>query len=77
MAHVSDHGRVRTVLGERGVRDLRQCSERVGEQYPVKAVVGFRGEFQQLLACVPAAHDGGVHIQEVARQCAGLERRPY
>ena len=26
------------------------------------------GEFQQLLARIPAAHDGGVHIQEVTRE---------
>jgi hypothetical protein len=40
MAHVSDHARIRTVLDQRGVRDLRQRSERVDEQQPVKAVVG-------------------------------------
>jgi hypothetical protein len=51
MAHVSDHARLRAVLGERGVGDLRQRPERVGEQQPVKAVIGFRCEFQQLLAC--------------------------
>jgi hypothetical protein len=51
MAHVSDHVRIRAVLSERGVDDLRQRPERVGEQQPVKAVVGFCSEFQQLLAC--------------------------
>jgi hypothetical protein len=70
MAHVSDHGWIRAVLGERGVRDLRQRPESVGEQQPVKAMIGFCSEFQQLLACVPAAHYGGVHIQKVARQGA-------
>jgi len=70
MAHVSDQGRIRTVLDERGIRDLRQRSERVGEQQPVKAVVGFCSEFQQLRACAAAAHYGSVHIQEIARECA-------
>jgi hypothetical protein len=46
MAHVSDRGWIRAVLGERGVRALRQRPERVGEQQPVKAVVGFCSEFQ-------------------------------
>jgi hypothetical protein len=41
---------------------------RVGEQQPVEAVVGFCGELQQPLARAPAAHDGVVHIQEVAWQ---------
>jgi hypothetical protein len=27
-------------------------------------------QFQQLFACVPATGDGGVHVQEVARQGA-------
>jgi len=55
MAHVSDQGRIRTVLDE---------------QQPVKAVVGFCSEFQQLRACAAAAHYGSVHIQEIARECA-------
>ena len=70
MAHIGDHARICTVLGERGVSDLRQRPERVGEQQPVEAVVGFCSESQQLHTRVPAAHDGGVHIQEVARQSA-------
>jgi hypothetical protein len=70
MAHVSEHAWIRAVLVERGVRDLRQRPESVGEQQAVKAVIGCCGEFQQLLVCVPAAHYGGVYIQEVARQGA-------
>jgi hypothetical protein len=47
MAHVSDHARIRAVLGERGVGDLRQRPERVGEQQPVKAVVGDPADLRQ------------------------------
>jgi len=39
VAHISDHARIRTVLGERGVGDLRQRTERLGEQQSIKAVV--------------------------------------
>jgi len=51
MAHVRDGARGGAVLGERGIGDLRQCPECIGEQQPVKAVIGFSGQFQQLLAC--------------------------
>ena len=74
MAHVRYRAWIGAVLGERGICDLRQRPECVGEQQPVKAVIGFSGEFQQLLAGVPAAHDGGVHIQEVTRQSAAEQR---
>jgi hypothetical protein len=50
VSHVSDHAGICAVLGERGVGDLGQCSESVGEQQPVEAAVRFGGEFQQLLA---------------------------
>ena len=51
--------------------------ERVGEQQPVKAMGGFCSEFQQLLARVPAAHYGGVHVREVARQGAAEQRTGF
>jgi hypothetical protein len=70
MAHISDHARIRTVLGERSVSDLRQRTERLGEQQPVKAVVRFCRESQHLPARVPATRYGGVHVKEVARQGA-------
>ena len=34
------------VLGECGIGDLRQRTERVGEQQPVKAAVGLGGQFE-------------------------------
>ena len=68
MAHVSNHARIGTVLGERGVGDLRQRPQGVGKQQPVETVIGFCRQLQQLLARVPAAHDGGVHVEEVTWQ---------
>ena len=37
--HISNHVWICAVLGERGVGDLCQRSERIGEQQPVEAVV--------------------------------------
>jgi hypothetical protein len=48
-------------------------SDRVDQVYPLGCrwwFVAADAEFQQLLACVPAAHYGGVHIQEIARESA-------
>jgi hypothetical protein len=41
--HVGNHVWICAVLGERGVGDLGQRSERVGEQLPVEAAVSFGG----------------------------------
>lgn len=63
MAHVGDGAQVGAVLGERGVGDLGQRSERVGEQQPAEAQVGCCGQLQQLLPGVTAAGDGGVRTR--------------
>jgi hypothetical protein len=41
MAHISDDARIRAVLGERGVGDLRQRPERLGEKQRYLLVPGF------------------------------------
>jgi hypothetical protein len=46
VAHVGDHGGIDAVLGERGVGDLGQRSEGVGEQQPVEAEVGIGCEVE-------------------------------
>ena len=56
------------VLGERGVGDLAERPESVGEHVPVEAVVRCCCQFEQVLAGVPAAGEDRVDIEEVPRQ---------
>jgi hypothetical protein len=81
MAHLSDYAWIRSVLGERGVGDLRQRPERVGEQRPVEAVVGFCGELQQPLARPPSgpARASRVNVSALMitpRRCQRVSRSP-
>lgn len=67
--HIRDRVGVGPVFGERGIGDLRQCAESVGEDQRIEAMVGGGSELQQLLTRVPTAHERRVNIEEVARQC--------
>jgi hypothetical protein len=51
------------------VRQSVYCSERLGEPRLVEAGIVIRGQVQQLVLCVPATGQDGVHVDVVSYFC--------